>query len=608
MRARHVWLFTFVVLSALASFPAVAQSFGIQWVRRYEYNLQADQAARVATDAAGNIYVAGVQYSIDGRQISLLLLKYNPRGEKLWEARYPLGDSGVVPTPVGLYVHPSGKTHVLLQRVPMGDYVLLTYDSSGNLLWVQTYDGTGGPWRSDDTAYALGVDGAGNVYVTGSSEGFYSGRDVTTVKYSADGRALWVRRYSGDFNLYSLNEAGTAIAVSSAGDVYVTGWVRGMSSATEWLVVKYNTRGNLLWVRRETHPGLPYGGNNLNPRFALLDDAGNLYVVGDIDGVLVILKYDADGNRLWRVDYAISGLSLQVGGAQVDRLGNVYVAGTGSSWYPYRYEFLAFKASPDGAILWEVRDSWHLLQRVDAAVLDAYDNFWLAGTRQSEETGRQDCVLYQITSDGYWLRRIYYDSSPSMYDESVHIAADPFGNVVLAANSGYLTSGYTTTGAASDILLLKYGLVSGLTLRGRVHLGDVAMYPLVVPVEVELRRDGQVVRRESVPVDEEGRFTLYNAPQGVYDVAFCGMHWLRRVVPQVTIAPGAPEVDVYLVNGDIDGDNEVTLFDFGLLVQAFGSSPDSPHWNLNADLDMDAEVTLFDFAVIVFNFGEIGDE
>ncbi len=156
-------------------------------------------------------------------------------------------------------------------------------------------------------------------------------------------------------------------------------WLAQQGMALE---LEYKTRSNLLWVRRETHPGLPYGvGNNLNPRFALLDNAGNLYEVGDINGVLVILKYDADGNRLWRVDYAISGLSLQVGGAQVDRLGHVYVAGTGSSWYPYQYELIAIKAAPDGAILWQQRDSWHLLQRVDAAVLDAYDNFWLAGTR-----------------------------------------------------------------------------------------------------------------------------------------------------------------------------------------------------------------------------------
>lgn len=61
-----------------------------------------------------------------------------------------------------------------------------------------------------------------------------------------------------------------------------------------------------------------------------------------------------------------------------------------------------------------------------------------------------------------------------------------------------------------------------------------------------------------------------------------------------------------LVNGDVDGDNEVTLFDFGLLVQALGSTPGDPNWNPDADLDGDDEVTLFDHGILVKNFGQIG--
>ncbi len=67
-------------------------------------------------------------------------------------------------------------------------------------------------------------------------------------------------------------------------------------------------------------------------------------------------------------------------------------------------------------------------------------------------------------------------------------------------------------------------------------------------------------------------------------------------------------VNVSLVNGDIDGDNEVTLIDFGALVAAFGSVPGDSNWNPEADLDGDAEVTLFDFGVLVKNFGETGEE
>jgi hypothetical protein len=58
----------------------------------------------------------------------------------------------------------------------------------------------------------------------------------------------------------------------------------------------------------------------------------------------------------------------------------------------------------------------------------------------------------------------------------------------------------------------------------------------------------------------------------------------------------------------VDGDNEVTLLDFGALVAAFGSVPGDSRWNANADLDGDEEVTLLDFGILVRNFGMLGDD
>jgi len=45
-----------------------------------------------------------------------------------------------------------------------------------------------------------------------------------------------------------------------------------------------------------------------------------------------------------------------------------------------------------------------------------------------------------------------------------------------------------------------------------------------------------------------------------------------------------------------------------VLVAAFGSVPGDSTWNPNADLDGDEEVTLQDFGVLVRNFGLTGDE
>lgn len=61
-----------------------------------------------------------------------------------------------------------------------------------------------------------------------------------------------------------------------------------------------------------------------------------------------------------------------------------------------------------------------------------------------------------------------------------------------------------------------------------------------------------------------------------------------------------------LPNGDCDGDNEVTLFDFAILNAAFGSTPEDSHWNPRADLDGDEEVTLFDYSILMRNFGQVG--
>lgn len=70
----------------------------------------------------------------------------------------------------------------------------------------------------------------------------------------------------------------------------------------------------------------------------------------------------------------------------------------------------------------------------------------------------------------------------------------------------------------------------------------------------------------------------------------------------------ASDGPIVLTTGDIDGDNEVTLFDFGRMVVAFGSLAGEPEYDIDADLDGDGEISLWDFGWLVNNFGAIGDE
>src|SRR5205807_1639347 len=96
------------------------------------------------------------------------------------------------------------------------DYVTLKYNSAGVLLWRAAYNR---PADQDDQATALALDSAGNVYVTGASRGSSSGWDYATLKYDSNGNRLWVARYNGA----GQDDAAAALAVDASGNVYVTG-------------------------------------------------------------------------------------------------------------------------------------------------------------------------------------------------------------------------------------------------------------------------------------------------------------------------------------------------------------------------------------------------
>jgi hypothetical protein len=154
------------------------------------------------------------------------------------------------------------------------------------------------------------------------------------------------------------------------------------------------------------------------------------------------------------------------------------------------------------------------------------------------------------------------------------------------------------------VWVLPFNEVSGV-----IDLLDYDGDMTQIPVLIQIRNPGEVtpIGQHEVFLDSSGRFYFVTSLEGVYDFAAKAPHWLRRVEPGVQIT-SSTVVNFTLINGDIDGDNEVTLFDFGQLVAAFGSVPGAPHWNADADLDGDEEVTLFDFGVLVRNFGVMGDE
>jgi hypothetical protein len=124
-------------------------------------------------------------------------------------------------------------------------------DSAGEEQWVARYNG---PGNKDNVASAIGIDGLGDVCVTGrSSAGTFD--DYATVKYNSAGQEQWVARHNGPGNN---NDGATAMAIDGSGNVYVTGYSWGADSIpSDYATIKYNSAGFVFW---DEQSGFNYNG------------------------------------------------------------------------------------------------------------------------------------------------------------------------------------------------------------------------------------------------------------------------------------------------------------------------------------------------------------
>lgn len=113
----------------------------------------------------------------------------------------------------------------------------------------------------------------------------------------------------------------------------------------------------------------------------------------------------------------------------------------------------------------------------------------------------------------------------------------------------------------------------------------------------------------SALLDAGGNFNYSTTlPPGSYTVGIKASHWLRKNTQTVLTVAGPNHVNVAIVNGDVDGDNEVSIGDYSQLSSAFNAESGDPNWNTEADLNGDSGVDIGDYAILSAHFGELGDE
>jgi Beta-propeller repeat len=265
----------------------------------------ADTARAVATDGAGNIYVAGDTWSADfptvgpfqGSRAGIVgdafVTKISGDGSNIIYSTY-LGGTGASSVAVGIAVDSSGNALItgspsgdsfphsgpLTDNCASGSAFITKLAPLGNALsYSVCFRGTG----SGITSKGISVDGNGVAHVTGVFSGPLSTLDNVFISaLNASGDA-WV--YFTDLT-GSFHEQGSAIASDNAGNVCVTGSTgstnfpvmnalqptRGPSTSA--FAAKYDAAGNAIYVTY-------LGGSDIDEGLgAAIDGAGNCYFVG----------------------------------------------------------------------------------------------------------------------------------------------------------------------------------------------------------------------------------------------------------------------------------------------------------------------------------------
>jgi hypothetical protein len=351
-----------------------------------------DEAAGIAVDGEGNVYVTG--YS-----------------DTTWQ-----GPGNMDP----LHAH-GGDSECMF---------ILKLNSSGAYQWHTFYQ----PGR----AKAIALDGAGNVYVTGYSDSEWgsplhsagNNGHVVVLKLNSSGAYQWHTYYGA--GVAAGDEAGYGITTDPGNNVYVSGaatfswqgdgntdpvdpFSGGEGYSIDFVVLKLNSSGTYQWHTfagasgyDDESRGIAWGGNGAVVVGESFDTWGSPLhpLAGERD--IAVLRLNGNGQREWNTFYGGGANDLGYG-VSLDADGNAYVGGYSSATW-----------QGDG----------------DASPSHPYSG-----------TGGADIVVLKLSNSGAYQRHTFYGAADSD-DEVVGLALDDNHGVFTTGTS---QSTWLGAGGASPI-------------------------------------------------------------------------------------------------------------------------------------------------------------
>lgn len=308
--------------------------WGTYYGTPFDYNDNLDQTV-IRTDPKGNIYVAGIAYSMsdiatvgafqsapittNSWEGSQFLVKFNSTGQRLWATYY---GKAVYTIGTGLACDKNGN--VFLAGGTMGDASLVStgahqtvfgggdfkdaylvkFDSTGTRQWATYYGGS-----NEDVAFALSCDTAGNVFMTGRTRSAENIASTGSHKEQLSGTEAF---FLAKFNSAGVRQWGTYYGENIPQE---TGWTPDMT-------ITNDGQGNVFFI------GSVGINSNTTTLPADVITAGSHQPAHSGKHDILLVKFNGNGMRQWATWYGGTEEDLILkDGLAADKWGNIYLSG-----------------------------------------------------------------------------------------------------------------------------------------------------------------------------------------------------------------------------------------------------------------------------------------
>ncbi len=456
----------------------------LQWVNTYDGQNGSDLATAIAVGASGEVLVTG--YSSTGTgQYDYATVKYSSTGGPVWTNRFSGGANGDDEA-AALAVDGAGSVYVTgFSTTTNGftDVATIKYQNDGTATWTNYFNG---PGNRNDYPAGLAVDGSGNIFLAGNSGATNHFSDFVTreiygphsppsilaqpasqvVPWTNDATFTTVvygvgpYAYQWYFNGAPLSDATNAsliianVLMGNAGNyqVTITNLYGSTTSAVAALSVIFPT----------TTAGPDYLATAVNTALTipaaslLINDQAGTNSNGNSNLLLTAASGTSANGGSVRVHYHASPIwtNLYNGPANgddqakalaLDSSGNVSVAGTSAG-----SGITTIKYSGNGSPLWTSRLGSGGVSGSQAIVTDASNAVYVAGYYPGANIFADFVTLKYTNSSGgspAWVQS--YNGAANDFDYGTAVATDPAGDVYVTGYSYGFGIGY-------DMVLIKY--------------------------------------------------------------------------------------------------------------------------------------------------------